>query len=154
CAGPRGAYVPYPPITVTDSCNLPVKVFCNPPSGSFFPIGCRVVTCVAVDSAGHVATCQFVVCVQKQGCYVLNPRFERLIINAPPNNCGEPVDDALGWKTLAGAPKLFRPPAAVPVNCWGDSYPCDGTNYAGFSGGFSTAGGFQTDAMIGRTIVP
>jgi hypothetical protein len=87
---------------------------------------------------------------------VLNPSFELLVANPPPPNfCGEPVDDALGWKTLTGAPKLFRPPAAVPNNCWGTIYPCDGTNYAGFQGGFTTAaGGFMTDEMIGRTVVP
>ena len=150
----KGAFVTYPPITTTDSCGLAVKVFCNPPSGSFFPYGCRWVVCTAVDSAGNLTTCRFRVCVLPPGCYLKNPSFEIVVTNAP-TNCGEPVDDALSWTTLAGAPKLFQPPVAVPLNCWGFMYPCNGTNYAGISGGYDTASGvFQTDQMLGRTVVP
>jgi HYR domain-containing protein len=149
----QGAFVTYPPITATDSCGLPVTIFCNPPSGSFFPIGCRLVTCTAVDSAGNTVSCHFRVCVLPAGCYLKNPSFEIVITNAP-TNCGEPVDDAASWTTLAGAPKLFQPPPAVPLNCWGYIYPCSGSNYAGISGGYNSAGLFQTDQMLGRTVVP
>jgi len=112
-AAVKGAFVTYPSITATDSCGLPVKIYCNPPSGSFFPYGCRPVTCVAVDSAGNTNSCHFRVCVLPPGCYLKNPSFEIVVTNTP-TNCGEPVDDALAWTTLAGAPKLFQPPVAVP----------------------------------------
>jgi hypothetical protein len=155
CPGPRGAFVTYPTPTFSDSCNHPVNVVCNPPSGSFFTFGCKTVVCTAIDAInGNSTTCTFKVCVLKPGCYLRNPSFEQIVAAPqPPNACGaEPVDDAVYWKTLSGSPYLFRPPAGVPVNCWGNELPCDGTNYAGIS--YSAVPAFTTDQMIGQTVVP
>jgi hypothetical protein len=107
-----------------------------------------------VDAWGNATTCTFKVCVAKPGCYLRNPSFEQIVAAPqPPNACGgEPVDDAVYWKTLSGSPMLFRPPAGVPANCWGNELPCDGTNYAGIS--YSTTPAFSTDEMIGQTTVP
>ncbi len=156
CAGPRGAFVTYPSVTVTDTCGLPVTVLYNPPSGSFFPLGCRPVTVAAVNSAGVLSECKFLVCVLPAGCYLRNPSFEQpAVILQPTNACGgEPVDNAASWVTLAGTPMLFRPPAGVPVNCWGQELPCQGTNFAGLAGGYTSGTNFQTDQMMGRTVVP
>jgi autotransporter-associated beta strand protein len=41
----------------------PTTVTCNPPSGSFFPIGTTLVTCTACDSCGHCTNCSFFVTV-------------------------------------------------------------------------------------------
>ncbi len=154
CAGPRGAYVPAPAITVTDTCPAVkiLTVFCNPPLPGFFPIGCTPVTCTAVDAGGAVSSCSFKVCVRPVGCYLKNPSFELIVANPQPANaCGlEPVDNAQSWSTLSGAPALFR----VPANCWGNEVACDGTNYAGIGSTNTAAGGFGTDEMLGRLTVP
>jgi uncharacterized repeat protein (TIGR01451 family) len=43
----------------TDNCGPPPTVVCNPPSGSTFPPGTTVITCIATDSSGNTATCTF-----------------------------------------------------------------------------------------------
>ncbi len=155
CAGPRGSRVVYPPVSVTDLCDPAPHISFSPPSGSFFPPGCWPVNVTAWDFLGHTNSCVFRVCVLTNLCYLRNPSFEFVVPGAPPPTfCGEPVNDALAWTTLAGAPKLFRPTAAVPVNCWGSEAPCNGTNYAGLSGGYDTSGNFSTDEMLGQLIVP
>ncbi|MGA9770891.1 MAG: HYR domain-containing protein [Blastocatellia bacterium] len=40
-----GAVVNYPPPTITDNCPGSFTATCNPPSGSFFPVGTTTVTC-------------------------------------------------------------------------------------------------------------
>jgi hypothetical protein len=58
-AGRNGAVVEYPAPAVTDVCD-PAPVFaCEPPSGSFFPIGVTTVQCVALDASGNLAFCSF-----------------------------------------------------------------------------------------------
>jgi uncharacterized repeat protein (TIGR01451 family) len=56
------AVVTYSPTAVDDN-NGPVPVICTPPSGTLFPKGTNVVTCVASDSAGNTNTCSFLVVV-------------------------------------------------------------------------------------------
>ena len=41
----------------------PVGVWCNPPSGSTFPIGTTTVTCTATDACGNTTNCGFTVTV-------------------------------------------------------------------------------------------
>jgi hypothetical protein len=45
--------------TATDNCDADPTVWCDPPSGSTFPIGLNTVTCYATDDAGNVGTCEF-----------------------------------------------------------------------------------------------
>ena len=47
--------------TVTDDLDLAPAVVCEPPSGSVFPIGSTLVTCVARDLASNTAECSFAV---------------------------------------------------------------------------------------------
>jgi hypothetical protein len=42
--------------TAEDNVDGSVEVTCNPPSGSFFPVGTHKITCTATDSAGNTAT--------------------------------------------------------------------------------------------------
>lgn len=156
CAHPQGERVRYT-VTATDNCDTNVQVVCFPPSGSVFPTGCTNVTCVATDDSGRTATCTFKVCVIRSGCYLKNPSFELLQANLPPPNaCGDPLGFAQDWVALTGTPDLWRPPFAsvAPGNCRGQERPCQGTNYAGFEGGYTASGGFATESMMGTIIAP
>jgi len=157
CVKPNGSKINYT-VTATDNCDTFVVVTCVPPSGSLFHPGCSNVVCTATDSAGNTSTCTFRVCLLSQGCYVRNPSFELLLPPPLPvaAACGDPIALALGWSALSGTPDLFRPPFAsiVPGNCRGQERPCDGTNYAGLEGGYTSSGGFTTEEMMGTLIFP
>ncbi len=56
-----GAVVNYSS-SVSGGC-APVSVVCNPPSGSTFPIGTTIVTCMAADACGGTSICTFTVTV-------------------------------------------------------------------------------------------
>ena len=62
CKTPHGAVVNYQ-VSVSQGCadNLPVT--CHPPSGSLFPPGTTVVTCVTRDINGNTHTCTFKITV-------------------------------------------------------------------------------------------
>ena len=156
CAKTNGVRVNYI-VTVSDNCDPSPTLTCVPPPASLFRVGCTNVKCTAVDHAGNASTCSFKVCVLAQGCYLTNPSFELLTPNLPPpNNCGDPINFAIGWSAFAGTPDLFRPPFAslVPGNCQGTENPCHGTNYGGLEGGYTTSGGFTTEAMMGTLVAP
>lgn len=53
-------------VSATDDCSAPAIV-CTPASGSRFPVGQTTVACVATDSAGNAASCQFEVTVLARG---------------------------------------------------------------------------------------
>jgi hypothetical protein len=69
--------------TATDECGG-VTVVCNPPSGSFFPLGISTVTCIGTDAAQNADTCSFLVAVGTSGGYC-NDRPEDV-------NCDGQVD--------------------------------------------------------------
>ena len=50
-------------VSATDDCSGPVSVDCDPPSGSFFPVGETEVTCSTVDGCGGAGQCVFPVTV-------------------------------------------------------------------------------------------
>ena len=56
CKNGAGANVQFNATATDDTDPAPI-VLCNPPSGSFFPVGSTKVTCTAKDSAGNVGTC-------------------------------------------------------------------------------------------------
>lgn len=59
-----GAVVNYT-VTATDDYDTNVTITCNPPSGSLFPVGTTIVTCVATDDCGRTDRCEFPVRVIK-----------------------------------------------------------------------------------------
>jgi hypothetical protein len=59
--GPTGAVVTYTPPVATDSVDGNRPVTCDPPSGSTFSIGAKVVTCTSTDSRGNTSTAPFTV---------------------------------------------------------------------------------------------
>lgn len=63
CTNPGGEVITYE-VTAGDDCDGSVDVVCTPPSGSTFPIGTTVVSCVATDSNGGTASCTFNVTVE------------------------------------------------------------------------------------------
>jgi hypothetical protein len=66
----NSAVVTYSP-TILGNTNG-VTVFCNPPSGSSFPIGTTVVTCCVIDQCQRINCCEFTVTV-KPGKPCVNP---------------------------------------------------------------------------------
>jgi hypothetical protein len=77
-AGPAGTVVTYPNPVAAGACSPPPTVVCSPPSGSVFPVGTNVVTCVA-SGCGSTARCLFEVIVLVKGRPFPNP-------NLPPTN--------------------------------------------------------------------
>jgi hypothetical protein len=61
---PAGAPVTFT-VTATDNHDPNPTVNCDPPSGSVFPPGSHVVTCVARDECGNVSRCEFTVTVRE-----------------------------------------------------------------------------------------
>jgi hypothetical protein len=59
CGAGATAAVSWPPPNVTDNTASKVSVTCNPPSGSSFPPGTNLVTCVAKDDCGNAGQCSF-----------------------------------------------------------------------------------------------
>jgi hypothetical protein len=51
-------------VTATDLTDGPLTPVCNPPSGSFFPLGATKVTCTATNAAGYSASISFYVRIQ------------------------------------------------------------------------------------------
>lgn len=78
-----------------DDCDPTVRdATCNPPSGTFFPIGVHTVTCSAVDRCGNVGTCSFTVTVLG---YICGVKFEDL--NG--NGLQDPGEPGLpGWTII------------------------------------------------------
>ncbi len=64
--GQCGTVVNYPAPVVSDNCDPNPVVVCDPPSGSFFPIGTTTVTCTATDASGNGNSCAFEVTVENQ----------------------------------------------------------------------------------------
>jgi microsomal dipeptidase-like Zn-dependent dipeptidase len=63
CASPQGTAVTFHP-TAQTLCGSLAGVVCTPSSGSVFPPGTNTVACVATDSLGNTARCEFKVVVR------------------------------------------------------------------------------------------
>ncbi len=50
-------------VTAGDEVDPAPGLLCVPPSGSFFPLGTTLVTCIATDASGNQSTCEFPVTV-------------------------------------------------------------------------------------------
>ena len=84
CAPSNVAAVSFSP-TASDVCALG-SVVCQPPSGSFFPLGTNLVHCTATDLCGNSNTCDFTVtvlsnCVTPHLTFVPQPSDIRLRLN-------------------------------------------------------------------------
>jgi hypothetical protein len=96
-------------VTATDDCDTNVTVECEPPSGSFFPVGTSAVHCTATDDSGNQAFCGFLVTVRNPPALSIS--------HQPPSNVMlrwhvpgtvevatalSPLPD---WKPAAGSPR-------------------------------------------------
>ena len=137
-----------------DNCDTNLAVFCTPPSGSLFPPGTNVVTCCTTNDAGLTDCCSFNVVVLTNSCYLPNPSFELASGPHPPPG-GNFTTNCIGWYQWTNTPDLLWGPF-IPINPFGNSYACDGSNYANIQGGYfgSGAGYFDTEALAGNFIVP
>jgi hypothetical protein len=84
-SGQCGAVVTWE-ASVTDN-NPGAIVWCNPTSGSFFPVGASNVQCIAVDTAGNTDTCTFQITI-RDAEYPDFPAQESLTVNNAPGECG------------------------------------------------------------------
>ncbi|HQQ00531.1 MAG TPA: CARDB domain-containing protein [bacterium] len=94
--GAAGAIVNYVTPIVTDDSDPTPSLVCDPPSGSFFPMGTTVVRCTATDASGNesVAT------------------FQVLVTETPPTPTYTPSPTS----TLTPTPTPSRTPTGVPTN--------------------------------------
>jgi len=73
-------------VTATTPCQPNVPVTCTPPSGSLFPLGSTIVTCVAVDALDVTNTTTFTVTVQDTTPPVLTCPTN-VVVTADPDQC-------------------------------------------------------------------
>jgi Mg-chelatase subunit ChlD len=73
-------------VIVGESCSA-VSVDCDPPSGSFFPIGNVTVTCTAADACA-TASCTFIVTVRPS----TQPPLTRVSLDIKPQSCPNPLN--------------------------------------------------------------
>jgi hypothetical protein len=97
CGGPEGAIVEFR-VTATDDRAGPVRVTCEPPSGSVLPPGTSWVNCSATDAAGNVARGEFPVTVMDTAATSLPT-----LVSIRPNRI--PADRAT-WVTVRGTDLL------------------------------------------------
>jgi 6-phosphogluconolactonase (cycloisomerase 2 family) len=79
-----GALVNYQLPTVSDNCSGVGVVNCNPPAGSFFPIGQTMVTCTVKDAANNQAQCSFKVTVKDTQAPTIQCPADKIAATATP----------------------------------------------------------------------
>ncbi|MCI0748374.1 MAG: HYR domain-containing protein [Verrucomicrobia subdivision 3 bacterium] len=112
-----GERVPYR-LRVQDDCDRDVEVRCEPPSGSFFPIGTHEVRCVAVDDCDNRTECKFEVIVMKADPPRLTIRHLAVapgfVICWPAPSpgfrlqCTRSLNPPIMWETLTNMPVLIN----------------------------------------------
>jgi HYR domain len=114
--GAAGSVVSYTTPTAVDNIDGPVPVACTPSSGTTFPLGRTIVTCVAKDSRGNSASANFTITIVD----TTPPR-----VAVPPNSfvyatsdAGIPVTDPAvqAYLATATATDLVDPKPAVTTN--------------------------------------
>jgi microsomal dipeptidase-like Zn-dependent dipeptidase len=102
CASPQGTVITFAP-TAQTICGGTLQIVSTPPSGSVFPPGTNLVTCLATDGGGNSARCGFQVIVR----------------DTTPPSIAAPAQVATNCATAAGARVEFS--VDVSDNC--DSGP-------------------------------
>ena len=110
CDSAEGATVTYV-VTAKSPCGADVPVVCDPASGTVFPPGDTVVSCVAMNAAGQTATCVFVVTVRCLGI-TLAPQPGSVVVTWSGGGVLQTTDDPGGkWADMTGV----RSPLTVPT---------------------------------------
>jgi hypothetical protein len=85
-AGCEGAHVTFASATAQDNCDNALPTTCDPPSGSFFPLGPTTVTCSATDACGNIGSGTFTVTVEPINELVVTVDLDG-IITTPVTRC-------------------------------------------------------------------
>lgn len=88
--GPDGSIVNYPEPTASDTVDGPLPAFCDPPSGSLFPLGATTVECSALDSDGNVGAASFLVTVRDTTPPTVTPPADIAIVSDSPVSSKDP----------------------------------------------------------------
>jgi hypothetical protein len=91
----------------TDRCSGPVAVISAPPSGSRFPIGTNVVTCLAEDNAGNRSQCSFEAVVLGARGVMRDVLTEMRAFDATQTHRVHLLEPAIGCLTRSLAPELW-----------------------------------------------
>jgi 6-phosphogluconolactonase (cycloisomerase 2 family) len=83
-----GAAVNYQLPTASDNCPDVGAVSCNPPSGTFFPIGATTVTCTVKDASNNSSQCSFKVTVKDTQAPAINCPADKIAATATPCDAG------------------------------------------------------------------
>jgi 6-phosphogluconolactonase (cycloisomerase 2 family) len=87
-----GAAVNYSLPTVSDNCPNVGAPSCNPPSGTFFPIGQTMVSCTVKDAAQNSSQCSFKVTVKDVQAPTINCPADKIVTTATPCDTGVVVN--------------------------------------------------------------
>jgi len=79
-------------VNASVDCNRDPVITCDPPGGSFFPLGTTVVNCTATDACGNTAGCQFPVQVMLDTTPPMIFCREDILQTAPAADCCARVD--------------------------------------------------------------
>src|ERR1051325_10730704 len=107
-----GTVVTFPTPAASDNCPG-ATVSCNAVSGSPFPIGTTVVTCIATDSALNTKSCQFNINVRAPLTMKQDIRSQLIALRATVTNKDDAkkLDDAIKEMTDAINPSLWLDPS-------------------------------------------
>ena len=124
-----GAYVSYES-AAEDNCTG-VTLNCDPPSGSFFPVGESLVTCIAVDAAGNADTCWFVVTIVDTVPPIVTCPADAIVANDP-GQCGAVVNFTADVRDKCpGASVSCQPPPGSFFPVGNSTVTCIGLDISG-----------------------
>jgi 6-phosphogluconolactonase (cycloisomerase 2 family) len=87
-----GAVANYALPTVSDNCPGVGAPICNPPSGSFFPVGQTMVTCTVKDASDNSSQCSFKVTVKDTQAPTIQCPADKIAATATPCSTGVVVN--------------------------------------------------------------
>ena len=124
-----GAYVSYESAAV-DNCTG-VTLSCDPPSGSFFPVGESLVTCIGVDAAGNADTCWFTITVADTIPPITTCPPDTVVANDP-GQCGAVVNFTADVRDKCpGASVSCQPPSGSFFPIGNTTVVCIGLDASG-----------------------
>ncbi|HEU0011562.1 MAG TPA: HYR domain-containing protein, partial [Verrucomicrobiae bacterium] len=111
-AGFCGATVNFQTPVFTDACDANVSVVCNPPSGTFFPIGSTLIVCTATDDSGNSNHCAFSVSITEPPPRITVSRQGANLVICWPATCAPYL---LEQTSSLNSPLLWTPVMIAPI---------------------------------------
>lgn len=121
-----GAIVNYPPPNTTNSCSM---VGCNPPSGTFFPVGTTTVNC----SSSSGASCSFTISVKDQELPKITCPNSITVVTGSPGNTSMVVNfpQVVASDNCPGVTIVCEPPSGLSFPVGTTTVNCVATDTAG-----------------------